>query len=113
MVKYNDLYCPECGGQLYKYNSVTRILRTKYRAKSYVRIKRMKCTNCGMIHRQLTPNILPYKHYEAEMIFGVLQGLITPDVIGFEDFPSEITMERWKRESADILTYFDFTNSDF
>ena len=113
MVKYNDSYCPECGGQLYKYDNVTRMLKTKNGAKSYVRIKRMRCTNCKRIHRQLTADILPYKHYEAEMVLGVLHGIITPEVIGFEDYPSEMTMERWKRESADILTYFDFTNSDF
>lgn len=113
MVQFRKSTCPICGGLLKYYDRVKRIVRSKYGNQKFIYVKRLKCTNCGAIHRQLTPDILPYKHYEAEMVFGVLQGLITPDVIGFEDYPSEITMERWKKESADILTYFDFTNSDF
>jgi len=113
MVRPESMTCPLCNGELKYYDKVKRICKSKYGRQNVIYLQRKKCVNCGAIHRLLPPDILPYKHYEAEMVFGVLQGLITPDVIGFEDYPSEITMERWKMESADILTYFDFTNSDF
>ena len=42
--------------------------------------------------------ILPYKHYESEIIFGVLEGLIDLDTYGYEDYPCETTMNRWRAE---------------
>lgn len=51
---------------------------------------------CGVLHRELTEEILPHKHYEADIIFGVIEGLITPETLGFEDYPCEMTMLRWK-----------------
>ena len=39
--------------------------------------------------------ILPYKQYDAEIIKGVLEGLITTDTLGYEDYPCDKTMERW------------------
>ena len=39
--------------------------------------------------------IFPYKQYESEIIRGVLEGLITCETLGFEDYPCEMTMLRW------------------
>ena len=53
---------------------------------------------CGCIHRNLPDYIYPYKQYEAEIIDGVIEGFITCDTIGFEDYPCEMTMLRWKTQ---------------
>jgi len=42
-------------------------------------------------------DILPYKRYEREVIEGVQEGLITQDVLGYEDYPSAKQMERCKK----------------
>lgn len=40
---------------------------------------------------------MPYKHYDCEIINGVVEGHITTDTLGYEDRPCEVTMERWVR----------------
>ena len=47
----------------------------------------------------------PYKQYEAEVIIGVLEGLITCETLGFEDFPCEMTMLRWLSQKAQLLLW--------
>lgn len=96
MVSYATTDCPCCGGHLKYYDSLQRIVRTKYRKTTWVKIRRLYCEACGAIHRELPEFIFPYKQYEADIIRGVLEGFITPDTIGFEDYPCEMTMLRWK-----------------
>ena len=50
----------------------------------------------GQIRRELPDYISPYKQYEAEVIRGVLEGFITCETYGYEDYPCEMTMARWK-----------------
>lgn len=38
------------------------------------------------MHRELPDFIFPYKQYEAEIIIGVLEGFITCETLGFEDY---------------------------
>ena len=38
---------------------------------------------------------MPYKHYEAEVIAGVLDEVILPEDLDSEDYPSFRTMLRW------------------
>lgn len=96
MIINNELICPICNGELKYYDSVNRIVRTKQRKTTYIKIRRLKCINCRSIHREIPKDIFPYKQYEAEIIIGVLDGLITPDTFGFEDYPCEMTMLRWR-----------------
>ena len=49
-------------------------------------MRRLQCTRCGSVHRELPELIFPYKQYEAEVIIGVLEGFITCETIGFEDY---------------------------
>ena len=70
------IVCETCGAPLKYYDTVSRIVRTK-----------------GHI------TIYPYKQYEAEIIDGVVEGFITCDTIGFEDYPCELTMFRWRSEN--------------
>ena len=41
--------------------------------------------------------MLPYKHYEAEVISGVIDGIVTPHDQDSEDYPSISTMLYWLR----------------
>lgn len=95
MVVCNVSTCPNCGGELEYYDSVKRIIKTRRGVKKHIKIRRLKCIRCEKIHRELPENILPYKQYEADIIEGVQEGFITPDTIGFEDYPCETTMQRW------------------
>lgn len=95
MVEFGDTVCPICGGELRYYDKVQRILRTKYRRTEWLDIRRMKCKVCGKLHRELPDNIYIYKQYEADIIDGVIEGLITSDTLGFEDYPCERTMLNW------------------
>lgn len=96
MDSYSISVCSKCGIQLKYYDSVKRILRTKGRKTKRINIRRLRCPRCRVIHRELPDFIFPYKQYEADVIRGVLDGLITADTIGYEDYPCEMTMRRWK-----------------
>lgn len=97
MIRNNSSICPVCGGRLKYHDKVSRILRVKSGRKTYVKLRRLRCINCNKIHRELPDNILPYKHYDADIIQGVTEGLITSDTLGYEDYPCEMTMIRWMK----------------
>lgn len=99
MITESDTLCPVCNAKLIFFDKAKRIVRTKKRKTNWVSIDRMKCTNCGKIHRALPDYILPYKQYEAEVIRGVIEGLITSDTLGYEDYPCELTMMTWRRNA--------------
>lgn len=95
MIRGNAINCPDCGGGLKYYDRVSRMIKIKGGDKRYLKLKRFKCVDCHKLHRELPIDIHPYKHYESEIIKGVLEGYITPDTFGFEDYPCEVTMNRW------------------
>lgn len=97
--------CPSCGGQLKHYDTVGRVVRTKGGRMERIKIRRFRCAQCGAFHRQIPNGLLPFKQYEAEVVYGVLEGLITPDTIGFEDYPCEMTMLRWLSQKAQLLLW--------
>ncbi|MGF7146337.1 hypothetical protein HNQ56_004804 [Anaerotaenia torta] len=39
--------------------------------------------------------MVPYKHYSAEVISGVLDGFVTKEDEDTEDYPCEMTIHRW------------------
>lgn len=98
MIAKNASVCPKCGGHLRFFDTVKRIVRTKARVTEWIVIRRLRCTICGSLHRELPEELFPYKQYEAEVIIGVLEGLITCETLGFEDYPCEMTMSRWLAE---------------
>lgn len=95
MVTNNISNCPDCGGELKHYDSVRRLVRTTRGAKNRIKIRRLRCVDCNKLHRELPRHILPYKHYEADVIKGVQEGLISSETIGYEDYPCAMTMLRW------------------
>lgn len=103
MISINELRCPNCGSELKYYDTVTRIVRTTNRKTRTVKLRRLKCICCKTVHRELPEFIFPYKQYETEVIKGVIEGLITSDTLGYEDYPCEMTMRRWTSQNLQIL----------
>lgn len=99
----NDtVLCSNCGIPVKYYDKVSRIVRTKGRSTTYIPVQRFKCPECGSIHRNLPDYIFPYKQYEADVIIGVIEDFITCDTVGFEDYPCEMTMLRWKAQNLQL-----------
>lgn len=92
------LMCPKCDCNLKRYDCVKRIIRHEGGKKEYILVERYQCPRCKSIHRILPNNLYPYKQYEADIIDGVIEELIDSSILGYEDYPSEATMKRWKRQ---------------
>ena len=103
MIYEGEITCPACGGILKPYDHVMRIMRVKKGAKNYIYIRRMRCMECGKLHRELPRHILPYIQYDKDIVIGVLSGQITPDDLEYEDYPCEMTMARWISRDRDLL----------
>ena len=103
MIKENATVCPKCGSQLGYYDSLRRIVRTKGRRTKHIVIHRYRCESCEAIHTEIPDIIFPYKQYEAEIIIGVVDGLITSETLGYEDYPCEMTMQRWRSQNLQSL----------
>ncbi len=100
MDEERNLTCLHCGAVLKYYDNVLRIVRSKNRETKRIKVKRFRCPICSCIRRDLPECVFPYKQYEVEIIKGVLEGFITPETIGYEDYPCEMTMIRWKAQDA-------------
>lgn len=98
MVNCNESNCPNCSGELKYYGKVRRIVRTKCGKVRWIEIRRLCCISCGSMHRELPDYLLPHKHYEFEIINGVISGMITPYDLEYEDYPCEMTVKRWINE---------------
>lgn len=94
--------CLMCGDKLKYYDSVRRIVRTNSRKSRWIIVPRYQCMGCRCIRRYLPDYIYPYKQYESEIIDGVIEGLITCNTVGFEDYPCELTMIRWKTQNIQL-----------
>lgn len=81
---------------------VKRVVKERYGEKRFIYVPRYKCTSCGYLHRVLPEDLLPFKHYSKDVIDGAVEGLITNDILGFEDYPSDMQIKRWKKENAKI-----------
>ncbi len=89
--------CPLCEGKLSYRDSVRRILRKEGGCKETILIRRLRCQCCNALHRELPDCVLPFKQYEAEVISGVLDQVVTPDDTDSEDYPCIETMRLWLR----------------
>ena len=105
MIHVNKTVCSKCGGSLRYFDTVKRIVRTKSRITKWIEIRRFRCSICGAVHRELPDELYPYKQYEFEIIHGVLEGIITCETLGFEDYPCEMTMLRWLSQKMQLLLW--------
>lgn len=93
--------CPECKSPLKHRDYIRRIWRIHGGDKRRVLVERLQCCNdkCRRIHNALPDFLVPFKHYGAEVIEDVVDGVVSPDKdeSGLsEDYPCEQTMIRWK-----------------
>lgn len=87
--------CPKCGGKLKHIGSVNRTVKGKFGKKYVVKLRRVLCTRCRMVHRELPSFLLPYKQYEKTIIEGFKKGVFTSFDLEYEDYPSESTIREW------------------
>ncbi len=87
--------CPYCGALLEFEDHVKRYRRLAGGEKEWYWIERRSCAACCCLHRILPDFLAPHKHYDIDIITGILNGEITSDLLAFEDYPCERTMERW------------------
>lgn len=92
------MVCKYCGGQVKHRDYTNRIVKSTGGKTSIIKIERVICIKCGRLSRVLPDNIEPYKHYDKDIIDGVKEGIIGSDTYGYENFPSENTMKRWKHD---------------
>ena len=89
--------CPICKGTLHYRDSRKRIMKREGGRKDHLMIRRFRCDNCHSHHNELPDCLVPRKHYDAEVISGVLSGVVSRDDLDSEDYPSFATMLRWLR----------------
>ena len=88
--------CPDCNSELRYRDSRERIWRTYGGKTSHILIRRLQCPSCHRLHNELPDILVPHKHYDAEVIENVVDGVVTPEDEATEDYPCAATMERWK-----------------
>lgn len=87
--------CPFCGTKLKYRDSRIRIYKQDGGTKEHICIRRLKCLACECLHNELPDVLVPYKHYAAEVICGVIDEVVTPEDLESEDYPCFLTMYRW------------------
>ncbi|MDD6547663.1 MULTISPECIES: DUF6431 domain-containing protein [Lachnospiraceae] len=89
--------CPVCRARLVYRDRKPRILKSEGGSRQWLMIRRFRCSGCGRYHNELPDCLVPYKHYEAEAISGVIDGVVTSDDLDSEDYPCVYTMLLWIR----------------
>ena len=88
--------CPECQSPMKYRDTRQRHIRQEGGVKLWGQIRRLFCKKCRRLHNELPINLSPYKHYEVEVIEGVVDEVVTQDDLESEDYPCAKTIERWK-----------------
>jgi len=91
----NSHICPICQGMLRYRDSRPRICKKEGGTRERLMIRRFRCQNCHSYYNELPNCLVPYKHYEAEVIADVLDEVILPEDLDSEDYLSFNTMLRW------------------
>lgn len=81
---------------------VKRIMRSGGGKVDWIDVERYMCETCSVTKRELPECLLPYKHYRADIIKGVLEGQLTIFDLEYEDYPCEMTMKRWMSRSGSV-----------
>ncbi len=89
--------CPKCRHIMEYRDSRIRTRKHEGGERDLLMIRRFRCTKCHRLHNELPDCLVPYKHYDAEVISGVIDGVVTCEDKDSEDYPSVITILRWLR----------------
>ena len=86
-VESNDIVppCPSCRGKLVYRDCKRRIVKNEGGTRKWLMIRRFRCSKCMKLHNELPSVVLPYKHYDGEVISGVLEKVVTPGDLDSED----------------------------
>jgi hypothetical protein len=83
--------CPDCGGKLSGHGKDNRHIKNEHGEKEWYQISRTKCQGCKRTHSMLPDFMLPYKHYQADIIESVIDEVDPFFAI------EESTIYRWKK----------------
>lgn len=89
--------CPHCQSALKHRDCRLRVIKFEGGEKAWILINRLYCSKCHMLHTELPDCLVPYKHYASEIIEGVLDDIVTSEDEDSEDYPCDMTMQRWKK----------------
>ena len=87
--------CPYCHATLAYRDSRKRVSKLEGGVKRWLVIRRFRCTSCKTLHTELPDCLTPYKHYQTEVLSGVIDGIITANDLECEDYPCFDTMRIW------------------
>lgn len=87
--------CLDCGSSMIHYDSRKRIRRYENGSFDYIRVRRLYCSSCKKYHTELPDELIPYKHYRADIIEGVLEDIIHDSDPDSDKYPSTSTMDKW------------------
>lgn len=76
---------------------VKRTVKTVYGERYTIYVERVIFDD-NTIHRVLPEFLLPFKHYERAIVEMGACGLISDDILEFEDCPCKVTIARWMHE---------------
>lgn len=83
--------CPCCIGPLKVIGSRSRVWIQSSGYRAELCIRRMQCESCHKIHHELPDVLVPFKHYGAESIEGVVSEPARADIAA-----DESTIQRWR-----------------
>lgn len=93
----DSLICPVCkNGHLHPRDIRKRCHKLAGGVREWYIIRRLKCGECGRLHNELPDCLVPYKHYDAQLIEDVVDGTVSEEDPETEDYPCENTMKHWK-----------------
>ena len=104
--------CPICQNKLKFRDWRRRISIKEGREVTWIMIRRLYCKKCRRLHNELPDILSPYKHYEAETIEGVVDGIVLPDDADSEMYPCAATMNRWKQWIAHNTPFIDLMTGE-
>ena len=89
--------CPHDGGRLEYRDSVRRTVLNMYSEATLYLLRRLLCSVCGALHRELPNTIQPYKHYGSEVIQAVIDDSGDAACCAADDS----TIRRWKSDFSE------------
>ena len=104
VISRDEPVCPKCGSPLRLRDHKKRIWRKDGGKTQWVAIGRYRCTNgdCHKLHNALPDFLLPYKHYDRELVEDVIEGVVyEEDPRRDAAYPSDTTMQRWRKWAED------------
>ncbi len=77
----------------------------------WYQIEVWRCNDCTeqKLHRALPDFLAPYKHYNVDIITDIIDNVISSDDLGYENYPSDKTMFRWKewfQQNEDVIAKY-------